>query len=198
MSRRLGARGFTLLEMMLVVALSAIMAALAFAGYQEATTIGRVNGESEVLSNFLRLARLRAVSTGCGHTVRIRGPGFIEAGQASGQILLIRERGCAVTGGASGNLLLQPGDEVVNSYNMDRRILLVSPTRGDATNLSLYYGFDPNGAFVQGIEDPLGTILAPDPLGVSGLTSASASNPDGGAAGIAKRLQISGGGNVSW
>lgn len=191
-------RGFTLIELAVVLAIGLILASLAYAGYENATTIGRVNGEVETIAQFIRLARLRAVSTGCAHTVRVRGANFVEANQMPGRVLLIRERTCLVTGANSANLVLQPNDQVVNEYNLDPRVRIFTDQRGDISSLSLLYGFDPDGTFIQGVETSPGISLIPDPLGASALSSVGGSLPDGGAGGAIRTMGISGGGHVTF
>lgn len=191
-------RGFTLVELAVVMAIGLILAALAYTGFESTTTIGRVNGEVEVLAQFMRLARLRAVSTGCAHTVRVRGQNFVEANQMPGRVLLIRERSCLVTGANAANLVLQPNDEIVNEYKLEPRVRIFSSGRGDISNLSLMFGYDPDGTFIQGVETSPGVSLIPDPAPATTLTSVGGALPDGGAAGATRMLGISGGGHVTF
>lgn len=197
MSRHVG-RGFTLIELAVVLSIGLILATLAYAGFESATTIGRVNGEVETIAQFMRLARLRAVSTGCAHTVRVRGAGFVEANQMPGRVLLIRERACLVTGANSANLVLQPNDEIVNEYVLDSRVRIFTDGHGDLRNLSLLFGFDPDGTFIQGVETAPGVSVIPDPSPAGSISSVGGSLADGGAGGATRTLGISGGGHVTF
>lgn len=198
MTRRSAGRGFTLIELAVVLSIGLILATLAYSGFESATTIGRVNGEVETIAQFMRLARLRAVSTGCAHVVRVRGAGFVEANQLPGRVLLIRDRACLVSGGNSANLPLQANDEVVNEYILDSRVRIFSDGRGDVRNLSLLFGFDPDGTFIQGVETSPGVFVIPDPLAAGRITSVGGALSDGGAAGATRTLGISGGGHVTF
>ncbi|MER2566860.1 MAG: prepilin-type N-terminal cleavage/methylation domain-containing protein [Myxococcaceae bacterium] len=191
-------RGFTIIELAVVMSIGVILAALAYTGFESTTTIGRVNGEVEVIAQFMRLARLRAVSTGCAHTVRVRGQNFVEANQMPGRVLLIRERGCLVTGANSANLVLQPNDEIVNEYKLEPRVRIFTDGHGDIRNLSLLFGYDPDGTFIQGVETSPGVSVIPDPAPSTALTSVGGGLADGGAAGATRSLGISGGGHVTF
>lgn len=198
MTRSAGRRGFTIIELAIVLAIGLILASLAYAGFESTTTIGRVNGEVEVIAQFMRLARLRAVSTGCAHTVRIRGAGFVEANQMPGRVLLIRERACQVTGANAANLVLQPNDEVVNEYKLDPRVRIFTDGHGDIRNLSLLFGYDADGTFIQGVETSPGVSVIPDPAAATAIFSVGGGLADGGAAGATRSMGISGGGHVTF
>ncbi len=56
------ARGFTLFEMMITVAIAAVVAAFAIPGFQDLMSRTRINGATEELVNSLALARNTAIS----------------------------------------------------------------------------------------------------------------------------------------
>jgi len=68
--------GFTLVEMMVVVAIAGVLAALSVASYQKATEANRVNDAARNTYNELQQARIRAVTTGIPVMMCMRGPSY--------------------------------------------------------------------------------------------------------------------------
>jgi len=70
-------RGFTLLELMIVVAIGAILAALSASAMSSARKISRVSGEARLLVQRLQTVRANAVSQGAaqGYYIAQNGPG---------------------------------------------------------------------------------------------------------------------------
>lgn len=82
-SRRLG--GFTLIEMMVVVALLGVLAALAVPALVQVQANSRLRGTSREVSNLFQAARARAISTGNNQIVYLTAPGAMTGGVVAGQ-----------------------------------------------------------------------------------------------------------------
>ena len=67
--RRTGRQGFTLLEMMTVLAIVGITAAMAIPRITEMQASGRLRGQARDVANLMQLARQRAIATGNNHVV---------------------------------------------------------------------------------------------------------------------------------
>jgi len=76
-TREVARRGFTLLELMVVVAISAILVAMAGNALSSARRVSRVSGEARLLMQRLQTARTKAVSQGNaqGYFIGPNGPG---------------------------------------------------------------------------------------------------------------------------
>ena len=76
-TREVARRGFTLLELMVVVAISAILVAMAGNALSSARRVSRVSGQARLLMQRLQTARTKAVSQGNaqGYFVGQNGPG---------------------------------------------------------------------------------------------------------------------------
>ncbi|MBM4778474.1 MAG: prepilin-type N-terminal cleavage/methylation domain-containing protein [Archangiaceae bacterium] len=67
-------RGFTLIEVILALAITGVLAAMAAYSLTAVNTLGRVNGGAQSLANILRNARAHAIMERCTYVVQINGP----------------------------------------------------------------------------------------------------------------------------
>jgi prepilin-type N-terminal cleavage/methylation domain-containing protein len=86
-TREVGRRGFTLLEMMVVVAICAVLVAMASNAMAGARRVSRVSGEARLLVQRLQSARTKAVSQGNaqGYFIGPNGPGAPAVGPDTNQ-----------------------------------------------------------------------------------------------------------------
>lgn len=165
--------GFTLIEMMIVVAILGVLSALAGTAYQGMIRLGRVNGAANQLAAVLNNARIRAVTQRCPHFVLFTGrdytpaaaPGGFPTGQASA--FVVQKADCAaldltLAGGPAPKPFYEEGtlpvvapatvpadrDRVVASFAMlESRVDLASNAAGGGPGLvgALVVGFDADG-----------------------------------------------------
>jgi prepilin-type N-terminal cleavage/methylation domain-containing protein len=153
-------RGFTLLEVMIVVAIVGIMGTLAYSGFQTARNNARISGEAETLALFLRLGKLRTISTGCSHVVRYRGPNYTNVPvERRGILELIRKANCTMN--TVGDTAQVAGDRVVNEYRVAATVPVVDNLGATLQARSLHFGFTPTGGFFSGDEATLGVVTGP-------------------------------------
>lgn len=114
------ARGVTLLEVLVVVAIVAILSAIAAGGLQSLVSRTRVAQTGRTLASALRNTRLRAVATGCFHFAQVNGPQYagVNAGVVGfptrrNTVSIVRKANCDAT-----LPVFQPGDQVVDSFPM--------------------------------------------------------------------------------
>ncbi len=69
-------RGFTLVEMMMVIGIIGALAALAGVGLSTMTRFGRVNGNAEALTRIMGNLRNRAMNERCRYVLQINGPTY--------------------------------------------------------------------------------------------------------------------------
>ncbi len=124
---------------MVVIAIIGILTSLSVVGYQAVASNGKANGETDVLAQFMRNARLRSVSTGCPHVVRYRGYSVSTGG---GLLTLYRKANCTLT--AQTDLPSVSGDVVVNTYSLTPSMNVMSGSN-DLENATYYVGFNPAG-----------------------------------------------------
>lgn len=194
MTRR-RAPGFTLLEVMTVVALVAVMTGLAVSGGMSLVYNARVTGEAEVLASFLRTTGLRAISTGCAHKVRYRGPAFTPTGTppTARTLQVYRAATCQLDTDGDGlgeavQLHVQPADLLVSSYELASGVeVSIGATNFSTDTLAGFIvGFQPNGSFVAGSDTNSGSAA----LAVSDIIVAP-SEP-----GPSRTISLRGGNNV--
>jgi prepilin-type N-terminal cleavage/methylation domain-containing protein len=99
-------RGFTLLEMLMVVAIMGVMSALATASIIAATQLGRVNGAATTVAALLTTTRTRALTEHCTYVLQLNGPTYnplaapVDVLRRPNTALLYRKNNCASTVGA--------------------------------------------------------------------------------------------------
>jgi prepilin-type N-terminal cleavage/methylation domain-containing protein len=69
-------RGFTLVEMMMVVGIIGAMAALASVGLSAMSRFGRVNGTTEAVTRLMATLRARAMTEHCRYMLQLNGPDY--------------------------------------------------------------------------------------------------------------------------
>ena len=112
MARR-SARGFTLLEMMMVVAIGAILAAMGGSAFLGLLRTNRANSTTRSVLTMLRSARTRAMTAVCPHFVQINGRAYagpVGSPNRPATIYLVRKGFCA-----SSNMFFEAGDRVMDS-----------------------------------------------------------------------------------
>ncbi len=149
-------RGFTLLEIMVVVAIMGVLSALAVTGYQGVMRNARTNGEADTLAQFFKNARLRSIATGCAHVVRYTGQSYsLPAGQPR-MLVMYRKAGCTVSTAASLYFsIVAPADRMVNTYQLPEMPLSVEnlgTPNNDLADDSLMVGFGADGKYVGAID----------------------------------------------
>jgi prepilin-type N-terminal cleavage/methylation domain-containing protein len=79
-----GTAGFTLIEMMVVVAIIGVLSALAANAVTTMVSLGRVNGGATTLSRMAANARMRAMTMTCRVGMQINGPLYAPSGPPPG------------------------------------------------------------------------------------------------------------------
>lgn len=158
------ARGFTLLELMIVVAIIGVLGALSVFALGQILQQGRVNGAAARLTQLLRDARTRAVTQRCPHLVQINARTYAPASPPAGAprramtASIIRKANCA--GLPSRNFYeegadLASRDKVLLEVELADlttpnavRVFVTSPTGivgGGELDKSITIGFDVDG-----------------------------------------------------
>lgn len=152
-------RGFTLIELMVVISIIGVLSALAVTGYQGVMRNARTNGEADTLSQFLKNARLRSIASGCAHVVRYTGQTFSLPLVAQPRTLVMyRKAGCTVATAASlyftAPAAPAPVDRIVSTYQLpDKALSVVHLGTGyDLADDSLMVGFGADGNYVAAID----------------------------------------------
>jgi prepilin-type N-terminal cleavage/methylation domain-containing protein len=114
-------RGFSLVELMVVVGIVGLMAAMSAYALSSVNELGRINGNADVFANILRTARTRAITERCTYVVQMNGVNFAptvaDVPRKPGTVLLWRKNNCQSTVGAyEGALPPAQRDRLVNDY----------------------------------------------------------------------------------
>lgn len=119
-------RGFTLIELMVVVAIIGIIAAMGAYSLSAVNDIGRVNGAAQSVANILRSARARAITERCTYYVQFNGPRYaplaapVDVPRSANTIIVWRKNNCRSNIGAyEGGLAANLRDRRVNDYTMN-------------------------------------------------------------------------------
>ncbi len=154
--------GFTMLEMMVVIAIIGVLAGLAIVNLTSLNGTAKANGEAEVIAQMIRVTRMQAISTGCGHVFRYRGLEY--AGADKGTLTVYRKKTVSCVLGAPTDLVFGAGDLVVNSHQLSTGMVVVAGA--DLKDKSVELGFNANGTTVSGAD---GSAWALVPFVVSSL-----------------------------
>jgi prepilin-type N-terminal cleavage/methylation domain-containing protein len=124
-------RGFTLVELMVVVAIVGILAAIGAYSLSAVNDVGRVNGTAQTVANVLRSTRARAILERCTYYVQFTGPRYgqtlaansapPDAPRTSSTIIVWRKNNCRSTNPSYIPNLAVTAPEAsrrVNDYNM--------------------------------------------------------------------------------
>lgn len=119
-------RGFTLIEMMLALAITGVLAAMAAYSLTAVNTLGRVNGGAQSVANILRNARAHAIMERCTYVVQFNGPLYnpvtapVDVPRLPNTIIVWRKNDCRSTVPAYvPNLAATLRDRRVNDYSLN-------------------------------------------------------------------------------
>lgn len=116
--------GFSLIELMMVVTIVGLLAAMSAFALTSVNELGRINGGAQVVANVLRTARTRAITERCTYVVQMNGPNYNplaapDVPRSPSTIILWRKNNCQSTVGAyEGGLAPPLRDRRVNDYSM--------------------------------------------------------------------------------
>jgi prepilin-type N-terminal cleavage/methylation domain-containing protein len=143
--------GFTLIEMMMVVAIVGILSGLAVGGIRGLVDQGRANGTAGSLARLVANARLRAISMGCRTSVQVNGPSYAPSSgtpvgfpSAPNTVSVFMKKQCDSTNG-----YFEAGDRIVSSYSLvDQHVNLTIPavvTTLGSNSVVVSYGMTSTG-----------------------------------------------------
>ncbi|MCC5072315.1 MULTISPECIES: GspH/FimT family pseudopilin [Xanthomonas] len=156
-------RGFTLIELMVTVAVLAIMAAIAYPSFQGVLRSNRVAAANNELMALLNLARSEAIRNGQGGGVCGSSGGIVCDGVWSGGVL--------AWGDTNANGALDSGEAVLRYSTGNPRLVVQGPASGNVI------AFDARGRRRAATDQQLG--LQPDQCGGQALRRALSVNASG-------------------
>lgn len=115
-------RGFTLLEMMTVVAIIGVMASVAVINFRDQIDRARARGAAKSFARTISDTRLRAMTMACTFGVQINGPQYYPTTVPTGMIkarntiIVYRKANCD---GTVPNLFYEPGDKIIATQLYD-------------------------------------------------------------------------------
>ena len=151
---RTRARGFTIIELMIVIALLAVVATIAVPSFTQFTRNNQTQAQSDEILRFLQYARSQAVSSRKTYEVSINAAGVWSVGPQGGEaerIMEIRsELSISVENGSisfSPNGLADPATEVVICHGQDAAngFTISVPRSGGARRFARGYKDDNGG-----------------------------------------------------
>ena len=171
-------QGFTLLELMIVVAIVGVMASLAVASIQRMLDAGRVNGAANVMARLLADGYTRAVAQTCRTSVQINGPSYTLAAPPDPKfpnrpnaITTFMKGDCtSVNPWFEGPIGATPGDRVISVSYFEQGVLEVGFQPPGAVTTAPYLGADA----VVFSWDRAGRMMAASDLGNSGTFNLAA------------------------
>jgi prepilin-type N-terminal cleavage/methylation domain-containing protein len=115
--------GFTLVELMAVVAIVGILSAIGLSGVMHIAKLGKVNGTATALARMMTNARTRAILERCMYVVQVTGPQWAP-GAAAGpdvrkipkSIQVYRKATCNST---NGFFETGQGDKLISEFDLD-------------------------------------------------------------------------------
>ncbi len=187
-------RGFTLAEMMIVVAIIGILSALGVVSVVSMTRIGRVNATAGSVTRALVDARLRAMTQRCPHVVQINGITYAPSSPPArapvvpGSVSVIRKANCNA---ATLNPYYEPGGSADGS---DRDRVLTTTILGDdaiATRGVRLHFHAPSGLVGGGDELETGAVaITYDQLGARTVRVDTGSGFGGAGTAVDLRLMV--------
>jgi prepilin-type N-terminal cleavage/methylation domain-containing protein len=189
-------RGVTLIEILVVVAIIGVMTSLALVAMGDIQFVSRSNGDLEVIGQYIRNARMRALAQGCAHVVRVSGSQApAPATNRRAAVELFRKGNCRglnvaadwiPTGTAGRSPRVEDGDVPVNSASMGVQTRLrtgLDDIRAFATLVTVL----PNGAMQVYRDDGSAVTL-------TAVADFNVQTKDG--VGVVRTLRLNGGNNV--
>lgn len=143
----------TLIELMIVIAIAAILAGLSAVGITQAKQVSGANADAEVIGQYVRNARMRALAQGCAHVMRFSGSTVPNSASAyPATVSIYRKANCrrlnVSTDWAVGTATQTPKFEAGDVWVSDAPISRQSVVKRGATDLAavaILVAFTPDG-----------------------------------------------------